>query len=265
MFCYTNKMTNTARRSILFLSIVFIALVAVPAVRGFFDELDELKHELVAWQTTHAADLSDLVDTLDDLSGPSFNDVQESDWFSPYVASVSAWGIVSGYRDARGDPTGTFGPANPVTVAEILKMAFEAAQVDEEQCGLVPSLLPQAQGHWAARYVSCGEQRSVRILQDSSVDLNRPATRAEVLTVIHDAFDDDVPPIYANFKDTAGHAFEADIAFAYLRNIVSGDKDVRGIEKGIFRPNDPINRAETAKIIYQRLKSDVEQTMSRES
>lgn len=265
-FCYHKRKSQThpMRRSLIpvILASFVLTLAAAPVVVGFFDELDELKTELIAWQTTHAADLSDLMNTLDDLSGPAFTDVNDSDWYGPYVASVSAWGIVSGYRDERGEPTGKFGPANPVTVAEILKMAFEAAQVNEDQCGLVPSLLPQALGHWAAKYVSCGEQNNIRILRDLSVDLNRPATRAEVLAVIHDAFGDTIPPIFANFKDTAGHTLEADIAFAYLRGVVSGDKDALGIETGTFRPNDPVNRAETAKIIYQRLKSDVEQAIA---
>lgn len=232
-------------------------LLVAPVARGFFDELSELKQELVVWQTTHAADFSDLMNTLDDLSGPTFGDVGSTDWFHPYVASVSDWGIVSGYRNAQGELIGQFGPGNSVTIAEMLKMAFEAAQVDEEECGLVPPMLPQALGHWAAKYVSCGEARAMRILGDANVDLNRPAKRAEVLSVLHDAFGDIVPPLFSNFKDTQGHPLEADIAYAYSQGIVSGDKDARGIELGTFRPNELINRAETAKIIYERLKVDV--------
>ncbi len=239
------------------LALFLLTLFTVPLAQSFFDELDELKKELVTWQTTHAADLSDLVNTLDDLSGPAYSDVEDTDWFSPYVSSVTAWGIVSGYKDSDGNPTGKFGPGNNVTIAEVLKMAMKAAKVDEAECGLVPPLLPQAIGHWAEAFVSCAEQRNVRMLNSTSTDLNRPATRAEVLAVMHDVFGDDVPPIYSNFRDTVSHPLEADIAYDYIRGVVTGDKDDRGIETGTFRPNDPINRAETAKVIYQRLKVDV--------
>lgn len=245
------------RRLVIPASLLLVTVLAVPATKALFDELDELKRELVSWQTTHAADFSDILNTLDDISGPSFADVGDSDWFSPYVASVSDWGIVSGYRDGAGQPTGQFGPANPVTIAEMLKMAFEAAHVDEAQCGLVPPVHSQALGHWAAAYISCGEAMNMRVLADPNIELNRPAQRAEVLSVLHDAFGDQVPPLFSNFKDTIGHRLEADIAYAYSRGIVTGDKDHLGIALGTFRPNDPINRAEVAKIIYERLKADV--------
>ena len=245
------------RRFASILTLLLLTLLTVPLAQSFFDELDDLKKELVTWQTTHAADLSDLMNTLDDLSGPSYKDVGEGEWFTPYVASVSAWGIVSGYRDANGNLTGEFGPGNNVTVAEVLKMAMKAAKIDETKCGLVPPLHSQAIGHWAVAFVSCAEQSQVRILDDVSIDLNRPARRAEVLAVMHDVFGDTVPPLFSNFRDTMNHPLEADIAYDYTRGIVSGDKNAQGIETGTFRPNAPINRAETAKIIYQRLKADV--------
>lgn len=250
------------RRFALPVAVVTIAVLAVPASRAFFSELDELKKELVVWQTTHASDFSDIMNTLDDLSGPQFADVSDADWFSPYVASVSDWGIVSGYKDEAGQPTGRFGPSNAVTVAELLKMMFEAAQIDKEQCGLVPPANATALGHWAAAYVSCAEAAEMRMLLDSNLNVNRTATRAEVLSVMHDAFSDQVPPIFSNFKDAIGHPLEADIAFAYSRGVVSGDKDELGIQTGTFRPNDAINRAEVAKIIYERLRAGIHEEVA---
>jgi hypothetical protein len=245
------------RRSALPIGILVAVTLSIPVAIGFFDELTELKQELLAWETTHAADLSDLINTLDDLSGAQFRDVAEGDWFNPYVQSVASWGIITGYKGSDGNPTGEFGPGNNVTVAEMLKISLKSAQVDELECGLVPSLHPQALGHWASAFISCGEMMGMRILDGSTVDVNRPATRAEVIAMIDDAFGDQVPPLYSNFRDTAGHPFEADIAFAYTRGIVSGDKDKLGIETGTFRPNDSINRAEVAKIVYERLRTDV--------
>lgn len=244
------------RKLLLPVGVTLAALIIVPAAKAFFDDLTELRQELVTWETTHAADFSDLINTLDDIAGVQFGDVAEGDWFNPYVQSVASWGIISGYRGADGKLTGSFGPANDVTVAEMLKISLKSAHVDETQCGLVPPEHQQAIGHWAAAFVSCGEGLNMRILQDPDIDLNRAATRAEVVAMIDDAFGDTVPPIYSNFRDTAGHPLEADIAYAYTRGIVSGDKDKLNIETGTFRPDDSINRAEVAKIVYQRLRVD---------
>lgn len=235
-----------------------LAVAIAPAVHAFFDQIDELKAELATWQVTHAADFTDLMGTLDNISATSFNDVHDTDWYSPYVSTVSGWGVVSGYRDAAGKPLGIFGPGNAVTVAELLKMAFKAEKIDTTTCGAVPPLHSQAIGHWAQAFVSCGEQMNMRILQNASLDINRKATRAEVLEVMNDVSGVTVPPLFSNFKDTQNHPLESDIAFAYTRGIVSGDKDAKGIETGTFRPNEAINRAEVAKIVYEWQKVTVQ-------
>ncbi len=254
-------MISIMRRLALPVAALAVLLSAIPLTEAFFDELDELKSELVAWQTTHAADFSDLVNTLDDLAGVQFRDVTDGDWFGPYVSSVTSWGIVSGYKDSLGQPTGEFGPGNSVTVAEMLKISLKAAKIDEAQCALIPPLHVQAIGHWAAAFVSCAEGKGMRIVNDPAVDINRSATRAEVVAMIDDAFGDSVPPLFSNFKDTIGHPLEADIAFAYTRGIITGDKDALGIETGAFRPDESINRAEVAKIVYERLRADITTTV----
>jgi|CXWL01.1.fsa_nt_gi hypothetical protein len=248
------------RRTLVAFSTVAFALFSIPIVHGFFDQIDELKQELIGWQTTNAADFTDLMGTLDSLSARAFDDVNDSDWFSPYVATVSGWGVVSGYKDAEGNPLGKFGPANSVTVAELLKMSFKAAQADTSTCGAVAPVHQSAVGHWAQEYVSCGEQKDMRILRDLNLDINRTATRAEVISVMNDTFGENVPPLYSNFKDTQGHTLESDVAFAYTRGIVSGDKDTKGVETGVFRPNEAINRAEVAKIVYEWEKVKVKET-----
>jgi hypothetical protein len=134
-------------------------------------------------------------------------------------------------------------------------MALKAAQVDETTC--VGNLtLPQAENHWARPFVICAQERGVRLLS-SQPDLNRPALRGEVLSVIFDAFGDKVPPLYAPFKDAANHPLESDIAYANALGIVSGDKDASGNALGTFRPNAAVNRAEAAKMIYERLRVEV--------
>lgn len=235
------------------------ASIAVGLTTAFFDEVVALKAELAQWQAVHAdADFSDVLEQLDDLAGSVFSDVSDDAWYAPYVTSLAEWEIISGYRDESGRTTGEFGPSDPVTIAEIVKMAAESARVDHAACPV--SRLAEATGHWAAQYIGCAEERGARVLAAGyPVSLNRPATRAEVLAVTHDLFGDEVSGVLASFADTAGHRFEADIAYAGLLKIVSGDTDATGEPTGMFRPDDPVNRAEAAKILFLRIKDRARQ------
>lgn len=239
-------------------TLITLGVLAVTGVTGaqFFDEIVALQEELRVWEESNAADFSDVIEQLDDITGPVFRDVTNDDWFNPYVASLAEWGIISGFKDSNGRPTGEYRPGNNVTIAEVLKMAMEAAQINTDNCTNTP-LHPQAVNHWARPYIACAEAMGVRLMDPRQpAELNRPARRAEVLTVLHDTFQDEVLPLYSSFSDTQGHRYEADIAYANLYGIVSGDTK-NGVETGTFRPDDSINRAEVSKIIYEKLKLQV--------
>jgi hypothetical protein len=244
-------MRRISRSSIITLGI--LGALALPAV-AFFDEVADLRAELEVWEVQSAADFSDVLTRLDAIAAPIFRDIHSEDWFTPYISSLADWGVISGYRDSQGRLTGEFRPGNAVTVAEVLKMALEAANVDEVTCGDSPQH-PQALSHWAKFYVACAESLGMRLfLPEVAANLDREAKRAEVVVIVHDAFREDVLPLFSSFTDTVGHPFEADIAFAAFNGIVSGDTDERGVPMGTFRPNDSVNRAESAKMIYEELK-----------
>jgi hypothetical protein len=241
------------------LSVIVATLVLVPGAKAFLDEIAQLRGELQLYQTTHAANFADLVSKLDEIAGPSFQDVEDGEWFYKYIASVANWGIVSGYSDENGDRTGIFGPQNPVTIAETLKMSFKSAQIDEAECSTATPKQPQAITHWSKPFVACAEQMGVRLFKDGRfVNLDRPASRAEALSIIDDVFGETVPRIFSEFPDTRGHTYEADVAYAVMRGIVSGDKDSQGRSLGTFRPDDSVNRAEMSKLIFQQLKSRIQ-------
>ncbi len=235
-------------------SAIFV-LLAAPSASAFFGAFDALEEEFERVEGKSGNELQDILVELEEASGSGFRDVAQGQWYHQYVSSVARWGIVSGYKDSSGNPTGRFGPGDPVTIAEILKMAMEAGRVDESACTGTPSLA-QARNHWARSYVACAEQRSFRMLR-SGPDLNRAALRGEVLAIIHDAFGDRVPPLFSTFKDAANHPFESDIAYAAALGVVSGDKDAAGVPTGRFRPDSAVNRAEAAKIIYEKLRVEV--------
>lgn len=245
-------MTRTSATWILF----FILLLPQTAA-GFFGSLDSLQAEFEKIESGgEGEELTEILNQLDEVSGTvRFKDVPDGAWFHRYVSSVARWKIVSGYKDTGGNPTGNFGPGNPVTVAEILKMAYGSSEKNTAACTAAPRH-SEAANHWASIFVACAEEDGVRLIE-AGASLNRPATRAEVLSVIHDVFKERVPPLLSSFTDTAGHGFESDIAFAAAMGIVTGDKDADGNPTGMFRPDDNVNRAEAAKIIYEKLRVKV--------
>lgn len=227
-------------------------LVATPGASAFFNELDGLKTMIASASVEPDDGIADLLAQLETEDTAAFKDVERSQWYYPFVASVVDWGIVSGYRGTDGSLTGAYGPGDSVTVAQMLKMAIKAAQVDEASCKPVADH-PQAKGHWAAVYVACAETLQMRAIRDNP-DLDRPVKRAEVVSIIHDAFRVTVPPLYSNFRDTVNNRYEADIAYANITGLVTGDADAKGNPLGTFRPDGELNRAEGAKMIYQALR-----------
>ena len=233
-----------------------ILLLANPS-QAFFDDVEQM-HKQLQGQTTSpsGADAGAAIDELMravDAVPVTFTDIPADSWYETYVTALSQRGIVSGFRDAQGNPTGKFGPGYLVTIAEVLKMAFRAAGVDETKCtGTLRH--PHAAAHWARSFVLCGEQRSMRILKNFP-NLDRAALRGEVLAMIDDAFGAAIPSLHASFKDTKNHSYEKDIAYAASRGVVSGDTDPSGIPTNTFRPDDRINRAEVAKMVYVQLQT----------
>lgn len=173
----------------------------------------------------------------------NFTDTDESTWFHTYVAEASRLAIVTGYKDKAGKNLNLFGPADNVTVAELLKMALETSGAGSLSTEPTHA---EAKTHWAKGYVAEGEKLKLSVLAAAKVDLNRPATRAEVVRTLFEAFGYyPKDPAEFPFSDvTADTQAARYIIYAYELGIVSGDD---GSDK--FRPNDPINRAEVAKIV----------------
>ncbi len=181
-----------------------------------------------------------------------FSDVPSDAWFASSVQEAASLGIVSGYRDAYGNPSGRFGPENSVTFAEALKIAIESAGYDIR--------LGQGSGHWAARYLSIAIGERFELAPNQYVDLDRSATRAEVASLIADAFkapmmlDTLIPENFTDVDDEdPRHHYEA-VNQLLQAGVITGDDRVciamvgAVCPKTTFRPLALINRAETVKI-----------------
>jgi len=180
----------------------------------------------------------------------SFTDVFIDEWFASYVHNSLKTGIMSGYRDADGTITGEFGPQDNVTLAQLAKIAHETASIDESKVHTRPTNL-RAQGTWFEQYFASAEKLGWLVFADKRLNPGRNATRSEVVATLLQALD--VPRYWSKgemFTDVRMTTpFSSSIETAAIDGIVSGSTDEEGDPTGEFRPDDPINRAEMAKIV----------------
>lgn len=192
--------------------------------------------------------------SAESVSFRDFTDIDPHAWYGQYVRAVVEWGLASGYRDEDGRLTHRFGPADPVTVGQMLKMAVLAAHIDPSQCDSAKASWFAAD-HWAGPYVVCAQEHGARLFRHR-VGLDRPILRSETVGLMHDIFGTGVPPLPSVFRDTDGNPYASDIAFDAARGIVSGTKGTDGTPTGFFLPSTSLNRAEASKILYLTLHSD---------
>ncbi len=177
-------------------------------------------------------------------------DVPPNAWFAPIVFKVTQRGIIKGYNDEFGKPNGMFGPANLVTIAELSAIAHRLGNISEQPYANIPPTNSGALNFWFTPYFSSAEQRGWTVYQDPFVEIDRPASRAEVVQTFLQVLDvplewpkggvfADVPPRskYAAAIETAAH-----------KGYVEGRGEA-GTSQRLFVPHDPINRAELAKMI----------------
>jgi hypothetical protein len=179
-----------------------------------------------------------------------FRDVPQDAWFADAVFNAAKRGVLLGYKDAKGNFTGEFGPGNNVNIAELAKIAHKLAGLEEGQRSEGPRNI-DAQGQWYSSFIASAEEKGWTIYVDGTIDPNRPATRGEVMVTLLQALN--TPMQWqkgALFTDvTTRTAYAAAIETSATLGIVEGRKDASGKLTGIFSPADPVNRAEMAKIV----------------
>ncbi len=178
------------------------------------------------------------------------HDVPVTSWFAVYVSSVARRGIMSGYKNVDGTPSDKFGPENPVTLAEVAKIMHRLAGIEEVHSA-AGALNTSAVG-WASNFIASAEGRDWVVYVDTSVEVNRPATRAEVLQTMLQALD--IPlkwPTGKLFSDVSRRTlYAAAVETAAGDGIVSGKTGTGGT---VFEPSASINRAELAKIVTKAM------------
>jgi len=181
----------------------------------------------------------------------ALTDVLRSAWYGPYVRDVANRNIVTGYRDVHGTLLGLFGPADPVSIAQLAKMAVRTAGLKEASC---PTAVKNAKaaGDWSKPFIACAEIYNWTVYANPALDIHRPATRAEVVATLLEAFE--IPfagtAVGTTFKDVNNQtAFAPAIERAVSSGIITGYSDAAGVKTGFFGPSNLINRAEVSKIL----------------
>lgn len=177
-----------------------------------------------------------------------FSDVPLREWFGPYVRTIAELGIISGYRDASGIPLGKFGPADQVTLEQVVKVVLYASGKNPDCQG---TLLNQNASSWAAPFILCAEQAQWSVFSDGTVDTKRAATRAEVIATVLQAFGKQTGNTSGDIFTDVGSStlYAAAIEQAKKDGIVNGYTDAQGNPTGIFGPADAVKRAEFAKMV----------------
>lgn len=187
-----------------------------------------------------------------------FIDVAEDEWAAPYIANLTARGIVGGYGD------GTFLPWNNVQRCEFAKML-----VNITGASVIPSSVSAYNdvpyGEWFFPYVNASTAfmtgyRGVN--GDGKVYFyflpEADATREDVAVAMVKAlgldisqYDDADGFLYARFADweeISPHNRRY-ICAAVDKGVITGDMPQDGV--GTFRPRDSILRAEIVAVLYR--------------
>jgi hypothetical protein len=159
-----------------------------------------------------------------------------TNWFDPYVAKATSYGLMTGYKD------GTFRPSGSITLAECLVIASNMRDIYNGGDGTFPA----GGDPWYSVYVNYAVKQGI-IKEDEFSDYNAPATRAQVAYIFAHALPDGVlteVKAKPRFTDVKGATpYRTSITALYQADVITGYED------GTFRPMNEITRAEVCVIL----------------
>lgn len=105
-----------------------------------------------------------------------FTDVKAGDWYNNAISTLTKTGVINGY------PDGTYRPNDPITRAEIVKIAVSFFDfIDDNE-----HLFLDVRGHWAESYISAAADLGIITgYPDGSFKPDKNITRAEAMTIIN--------------------------------------------------------------------------------
>jgi|GEM_PF-5385647 len=177
-----------------------------------------------------------------DGANVTFGDVPGDSWYARYLRPLMVSGIIRGYANADGTPRGVYGGGDGLRYDQIAKiLALSTKQSFGPLQGQKPANAT-AVGQWSEVYVLSMERLGVPLFSPN-LNVGNFASRAEAVSAIVSAFRVPSNERPVPFSDVpATHPYASSIRDATNYGIVSGNPD------GTFRPDQPLNRAEMAKM-----------------
>lgn len=167
--------------------------------------------------------------------GTAFSDVTQQDWFYTFVTDLSSQEVISGY------PDGTFQPQKNVSVGETLSLVLMAVGY---------GIKPATGEHWASGFADFAVSNAF-LSSSLTQDLDAEMTRLDVAQLAAKALLLVPPKGYETaFADTD----DGYVNVLYQKNVLAGELD--GGTR-IFKPDEPITRAEISAIIWNIRNTDV--------
>lgn len=189
--------------------------------------------EASQWTETTTEEICDEVKNVSD-----FKDVPKDAWFTCFTKNVLSLKIFEGYKEFDGTPKGIFGPSDSITLGQLAKVGTILRNKED--------LSPKPSGAtWFEPYIGAVQAYDAAVFSTGTIDPEAPATRGEVIHTILEALGIPMAETESPYSDVSkSHDYASAIATATKLGIISGDKGTKN-----FRPNDPINRAEVAKML----------------
>lgn len=171
-----------------------------------------------------------------------FNDINSS-FAKADILLLYSKGIINWFSD------GSFRPNNPATRAEFLAMTMKSFNVSLDD-SIAQTSFSDVKISWMVKYVEKAKEYWIKgqILNWKSIFRpNDPITRAEALSVLLKIANIETPLVEkTSFRDVPDSS--------WIAKYVEKAKELWIISAQIkFRPNDPITRAETSKIITKTM------------
>ena len=109
-----------------------------------------------------------------------YPDVKLDDWFNNAISTLTNMGIINGYED------GTFRPNNPITRAELTKMAVSFFSSADQYFGKTPSFSDVPANAWYTRFIAAAEALGlINGYPDGTFRPTNYITRAETCTIVN--------------------------------------------------------------------------------
>ncbi len=179
-----------------------------------------------------------------------YSDLKGSEWALDAISYLSKEGIISGYEN------GQFKPLNSVTRAEFTKMIVETfykySKVDNSDM-----FNDVSKDMWYADYINTAYSKGIiKGIGNNNFGPDNNITRQDMAVIILNvakefniiSFDSNINQAFSDDALISDYAKEA----VY---ILKNAGVINGVGNGNFAPNDTLNRASAAQIIYNLIKS----------